>query len=144
MSSQLKIILIEDEPTLVSLYTVGLRSVGEVTAARNKAEALTLLQELIDTKVKPDVVLLDLILPGAKSDALIFTDRVGFEVLHWLREQKWFELVPVIVMTNLDSTEDRIMAEKLGANGYIVKSNVVPKQIVEAIKAVIWCAIFYW
>ena len=138
MSSQLKIILIEDEPTLVSLYSVGLRSVGEVTAARNKAEALTLLQELIDTKtVKPDVILLDLILPGAKSDALIFTDRVGFEVLHWLREQKWFELVPVIVMTNLDSTEDRIMAEKLGANGYIVKSNVVPKQIVEAIKAVI-------
>ncbi|MBI4407680.1 MAG: response regulator [Candidatus Kerfeldbacteria bacterium] len=137
MSSQLKIILIEDEATLVSLYTVGLRSVGEVSAARNKAEALTLLQELIDTKVKPDVILLDLILPGAKSDALIFTDRVGFEVLHWLREQKWLELVPVIVMTNLDSTEDRIMAEKLGANGYIVKSNVVPKQIVEAIKAVI-------
>lgn len=143
MSSQLKIILIEDEPTLVSLYSVGLRSIGDVTAARNKVEALTLLQELIDTKVKPDVVLLDLILPGAKSDGLIFTDRVGFEVLHWLRQQKWFELVPVIVMTNLDNTEDRIMAEQLGANGYIVKSNVVPKQIVEEIKAVIWCVTLY-
>lgn len=137
MSSQLKIVLVEDEPSLVSLYSVGLQSVGQVVSATNKLDALVLLQKLMDEQTKLDVILLDLILPGAKTDALIFSDRVGFEVLHWLRQQKWYELVPVIVMTNLDSTEDRTMAEQLGANGYIVKSNVVPKQIVEAIKAVV-------
>ncbi|EKD78331.1 MAG: hypothetical protein ACD_41C00366G0001 [uncultured bacterium] len=137
MSSQLKIVLVEDEPSLVSLYSVGLQSIGQVMAATNKVDALTLLQKLMDERTKPDVILLDLILPGAKTDALIFSDRVGFEVLHWLRQQKWYELVPVIVMTNLDSTEDRKMAEQLGANGYIVKSNVVPRQIVEEIKAIV-------
>lgn len=137
MSSQLNIVLVEDEPSLVSLYSVGLQSIGQVESATNKLDALVLLQKLMDEQTKPDVILLDLILPGAKSDALIFSDRVGFEVLHWLRQQKWYELVPVIVMTNLDSTEDRTMAERLGANGYIIKSNVVPKQIIEAIKAVV-------
>ena len=137
MSSQLKIVLVEDEPSLVSLYSVGLQSIGQVMAATNKVDALTLLQKLMDERTKPDVILLDLILPGAKTDALIFSDRVGFEVLHWLRQQKWYELVPVIVMTNLDSTEDRKMAEQLWANGYIVKSNVVPRQIVEEIKAIV-------
>src|SRR3990167_5669156 len=137
MSSQLKIVLVEDEPSLVSLYSVGLQSICQVMAATNKVDALTLLQKLMDERTKPDVILLDLILPGAKTEALIFSDRVGFEVLHWLRQQKWYELVPVIVMTNLDSTEDRKMAEQLGANGYIVKSNVVPRQIVEEIKAIV-------
>ncbi len=137
MSSQLKIVLVEDEPSLVSLYSVGLQSIGEVLAATNKADTMVLLQKMIDEHIKPDVVLLDLILPGGKTESLKFNDRVGFEVLQWLRQQKWFELVPVIVMTNLDSAEDRQTAETLGANGYIVKSNVVPRQIVEEIKAIV-------
>lgn len=137
MSSQLKIVLVEDEPSLVSLYSVGLQSIGEVLTATNKVDALVLLQKLMTEQTKPDVVLLDLILPDGKTEALKFNDRVGFEVLQWLRQQKLFELVPVIVMTNLDSAEDRKMSEELGANGYIVKSNVVPKQIIEEIKALV-------
>lgn len=137
MSSRLKIVLIEDEPSLVNLYTVALQSIGEVSVATTKVEALTLFQQWLDSQTKPDVVLLDLILPGAKTDAVVFADRVGFELLHWLRRQKLFELVPVIVMTNLDSAEDRKLSEELGANGYIVKSNVVPKQIIEEIKAIV-------
>lgn len=137
MPTGLRIILIEDEPSLVSLYSFGLKKIGQVQTASTKLDALQVLQQQMDSNTKVDVVLLDLILPGDHTAALQFSDRVGFEVLEWIRKQKWYELVPVIVMTNLDSTEDRRLAEQLGANGYIVKSNVVPKQIIEEIKAVV-------
>ena len=78
MSSQLKIVLVEDEPSLVSLYSVGLQSIGEVLAATNKADTMVLLQKMIDEHIKPDVVLLDLILPGGKTESLKFNDPVCF------------------------------------------------------------------
>lgn len=136
-TSQVEIVLIEDEPTLVALYSFGLKKLGHLSIASTKQEALIVLGKFITASQKPSVVLLDLILPDASTAAVKYSDRVGFEVLEWIRQQKVFELVPVIVMTNLDSTEDRLMAERLGANGYIVKSNVVPKEIVEEIKAVL-------
>ncbi|MFA6474737.1 MAG: response regulator [Patescibacteria group bacterium] len=137
MSSDLRIVLIEDEPSLVSLYSFGLHKIGQVLAASTKQDAFELFERLLAENKKPSVVLLDLILPGARTEAVKFRDRAGFEILQWLRQNKWYELVPVIIMTNLDNNEDRQMAETLGANGYIVKSNVVPKQIVEEINALV-------
>ncbi len=133
----LRIILIEDEPTLLALYSFGLKKLGDVLTASTKLDALQLLQSQADAQSKVSVILLDLILPGDHTAALKFSDRVGFEVLEWIRQQKWYELVPVIIMTNLDSAEDRQLAETLGANGYIVKSNVVPRQIIEEIRSVL-------
>lgn len=135
--TDLRIILIEDEPSLVALYSFGLKKLGEVLTASTKLDALKMLQAQTDNETKVNVILLDLILPGDHTAALKFSDRVGFEVLEWIRQQKWYELVPVIIMTNLDSAEDRRLAEQLGANGYIVKSNVVPRQIIEEIKSVV-------
>jgi CheY-like chemotaxis protein len=136
-AQSLRIILIEDEPSLVSLYSFGLKKLGEVHSASTKLDAIHLLEQAAAEQQKVDVILLDLILPGDHTLAVKYSDRVGFEVLEWIRQQKYYELVPVIVMTNLDSGEDRRLAEQLGANGYIVKSNVVPRQIIEEIKAVL-------
>ncbi len=136
-TQSLRIILIEDEPSLVALYSFGLKKLGEITTASTKLDAIQALEQAMAAQQKVDVVLLDLILPGDHTAAVKYSDRVGFEVLEWIRQQKYYELVPVIVMTNLDSSDDRRLAEQLGANGYIVKSNVVPKQIIEEIKSVL-------
>ncbi|EKD76404.1 MAG: hypothetical protein ACD_43C00124G0001 [uncultured bacterium] len=137
MSSRLRVALIEDEPSLVALYSVGLQTIGEVEAALNKGDAEVLLQRYIDQKIKPDVILLDLIIPASPNTSVNFIDRPGFELLRWIRQNDWLKTVPIIVMTNLDSTDDRLMAEELGANDYLIKSNVVPSEIVRRIRAIL-------
>ena len=132
MSSRRNIVLIEDEPILVTLYSVALQAIGEVASATCQAEA-----EQTLSKVIPDVILLDLILPKTKTAQVNFNERMGFEIFQWIKRQPRLTSVPVIIMTNLDSAEDRKMAEQLGAKGYIVKSNVIPKQIIEAIEQVL-------
>lgn len=137
MSSQLHIVLVEDEPSLVGLYTVALQSLGKVVVASTKTEATALFQTCAAEHHLPDVVLLDLIIPAEPAQAVNFSNRAGFEVLSWLRKQPDFVKTPVIVMTNLDSPEDRADAKRLGATDYIIKSNTIPKEIINHIKAVL-------
>jgi len=137
MSSQIHIVLVEDEPSLAGLYKVGLQSLGEIVVASNKTEATSAFQRCIKERHLPDVVLLDLIIPAEPTRAVDFSSRAGFELLQWLRQKSEFATIPIIVMTNLDSPEDRADAEKLGATDYIVKSNTIPKEIVQRIKAVL-------
>ena len=130
--SKLRILLVEDEPTLIDLYTVALKSLGPVEHRGNGQEAMQYVHDHVEQL--PDVVLLDLIIPEHPAVSLDFNDRWGFHVLEAIRTHKEYDTVPVFVMTNLDSAEDRTMASSLGARAYIVKSNVIPKQIVELIQ----------
>lgn len=136
MSRAVSIWLIEDEPSLVSLYSVALAKVGQVTTATNQTEAEALIQAVTTANgKKPDIILLDLILPEQPNAPLNFGLRVGFRLLEQLKQQASLRAVPVIVMTNLDSAEDRLQAKHLGAKDYIIKSNIEPKAIAEHIHA---------
>lgn len=139
MSSGLKITLIEDEPILVSLYTSALQRLGEVDVATNRAEAELLFQGYIEVRRRPDIILLDLIIPPAPDEGVNYfnNDHVGFQLLNWLREESFFQEVPILVLTNLDSSEDRKQAELLGARNYLIKSNIVPKDIVAQIQSLV-------
>lgn len=137
MSSRLRIALIEDEPSLVALYSVALQTIGDVESATNKSDADVLFQKYIAQQTKPDVILLDLIIPAVPNVSVNFVDRPGFELLGWLRKTEFFKTIPIIVMTNLDSSDDRLQAEELGANDYLIKSNVVPREIIRRIRAIL-------
>lgn len=131
-SAAVKILLVEDEPTLIRLYSVALKSVGTVDAVSNAADAIHYLNDHLSKP--PQVVLLDLIIPEKPGVPLDFSERWGFHVLEALQQHSEYKVVPVLVMTNLDSTEDRKRAAGLGAKAYIVKSNVIPRQIIQLIQ----------
>jgi len=76
---------------------------------------------------KPDLVLLDLILPGID----------GFEVLASIKQNPQTASVPVIILSNLGQTEDVEKGLKLGAIDYMVKAHFTPGEIVEKVKKVL-------
>lgn len=115
-----KILFVEDEPNLQ-------KSVGEVLT-KDGYKLLKALDgekglELIK-KEKPDLVLLDLILP--KKD--------GFAVLEEMKADENTKDIPVIVLTNLEGMGDVEKALRLGANTYLVKANYELEDLVQKVK----------
>ncbi|MCX6759022.1 MAG: response regulator [Candidatus Nealsonbacteria bacterium] len=76
---------------------------------------------------KPDLVLLDLILPGID----------GFEVLSKMKEDPSIIRIPVIILSNLGQREDVERGLKLGAVDYLIKAHFTPGEIIEKIKLVL-------
>jgi DNA-binding response OmpR family regulator len=75
----------------------------------------------------PDLVLLDLILPGID----------GFEVLSKIKEDSSLASIPVIILSNLGQREDVEKGMKLGAVDYLVKAHFTPNEVVEKAREVI-------
>jgi len=113
------ILLVEDNPKDAKLAIIGFQQNNlhnEVIHAKNGAEALdylfgTGMHEGRDTRVQPQIVLLDLKLP--KID--------GLEVLRRIRADARTKLLPVIILTSSKEERDLIEGYSLGANAYVRK-----------------------
>lgn len=106
--SQITVLLVEDDPDQAALADLRISMAGyRVRLARNRSE--TLLD--LETQPAPDVVLLDVMLP----------DGDGFQILAGMRRHAKFALIPVIMLTALDSAEDIRRGLDLGADGYMTK-----------------------
>ena len=115
-----KILFIEDEPTLQKLVGRFLeRKNYQVISALDGEAGLELTK-----KTKPDLILLDLILP--KKD--------GFEVLEELKKDEITKNIPVIILTNLEGSTDVEKALSLGATTYLVKANYELEEVVKKIE----------
>ncbi len=118
-----KILIVEDDKFLRELITRKLTSEKyEVVEAIDGEEGLKKIQE-----EKPDLVLLDLILPGID----------GFEVLSKVKEDPALSSIPVIILSNLGQREEVEKGLKLGAVDYLVKAHFTPNEIVEKMKEVL-------
>jgi two-component system response regulator len=113
------ILLVEDNPDDVQLTIRALKKskiLNEVVVAHDGVEALDYLFGTgtyagRDTKIMPQVVLLDLKMP--RMD--------GLEVLQRIRQDERTKLQPVVVMTTSSEDQDRVESYNLGANSYIRK-----------------------
>ncbi len=115
-----RIVWIEDDNFLGSLISKKLSSEGyEVAYVNTGEDAMAKIKEQ-----KPALVLADIMLPGID----------GFEVLKQIKEDDNLKDVPVILFSNLSQEEDINKGLELGAESFLVKSNVVPDQIVSKIK----------
>jgi len=115
-----KIIFVEDEPTLQkTLCDILLKEGYDVKTAFDGIAGLEMIK-----REKPDLVLLDLILP--KMD--------GFTVLKKMREDAEIKDIPVMVLTNLEGTSDVEKVLELGATTYLVKANYELREVVEKVK----------
>jgi len=115
----MKILVVEDDEFLTKIYSMTLTQEGyEVTITKNGDEGLRALK-----KDKPDIVLLDLLLP--KKD--------GFEFLKEMREDTKFKNIPVLILTNLGQESDIEKAKDLGADDYVIKGNVEVEDVIKKI-----------
>lgn len=117
------VLVVEDEAFLVKIYTVKLKKEGfDVSVATDGELAVKMAAEL-----KPDIILLDLILPKMN----------GFEALEKMRQNPINHATPVIVLSNLGQEEDIKRAKALGADDYLVKANFSIQDVIQKIRAVL-------
>lgn len=121
-----KILLVEDEPSLTAMYQAVFReSPYDLIVTKDAKNGFELSE-----KDKPVLILLDIIIPQEDGRIVEFNKRVGFELLAKLKKNKQTKNIPVIILTNLDSPEDRAKAQRLGAVQYLIKANFLPKEVV--------------
>ncbi|MDO8260634.1 MAG: response regulator [Candidatus Magasanikbacteria bacterium] len=118
MSDTKKVLIIEDDTMISSMYKTKLEQDGyAVVCADNGSEGLE------KAKVEnADIILLDVIMPQLD----------GFTVLEEMRGKMGIK-VPIIMLTNLGTEEDRAKGEKLGATDYLVKASITPSQVSELV-----------
>lgn len=115
-----KIVIVEDEEALARVLKEKFEGEDfEVELAMDGGMALSVIQ-----KMRPDLVLLDLMLPK----------RDGIDILKDIKADRELENLPVIVLSNLDGDEDIKQAIALGAKDYFVKSQHPIKEVVEKVK----------
>lgn len=115
-----KILLVEDDDGLANVYQMRLEAEGfTLKRVPNGEDALAAAVEF-----KPDLILLDVMMPKVS----------GFDVLDILRNTPETANVKVVMLTALSQDTDKQKAEKLGADDYLVKSQVVIADVVDRIK----------
>ena len=115
-----KILLVEDDASLAAVYRARLELEGfDIKEAHNGEDALS-----AAVSYRPDLILLDVMMPKIS----------GFDVLDILRNTPDTTNVRVIMLTALSQPKDKERAEKLGADDYLVKSQVVISDVVERIR----------
>lgn len=118
-----KILFIEDEQAVQKTFGEILSNAGyKVINALNGEIGLSLAK-----KEKPDLVLLDLILP----------QKHGIEVLNELKKDKETKDIPIIVLTNIEEIGDVEKAISLGAAAYLVKTSYKMEEVLEKVRKII-------
>lgn len=115
-----KVLLVEDDNNLREIYEARLQAEGyDIVSARDGEEAL-----VVAKAEQPDLVISDVMMPKIS----------GFEMLDILRNTEGLKDVKVIMLTALGQAEDQTRADSLGADRYLVKSQVTLEDIVNAAK----------
>lgn len=124
-TTNIRVLIVEDDQFLRDLSSRKLKQEGfKVDVALDGNEGF---KKIVETK--PDIVLLDIILPGMD----------GFEILKQVRAHKVEQIrnSAVILLSNLGQESDVAKGERLGADDYLIKSNFTIDEIIEKIRVVI-------
>jgi len=117
-----KILVVEDELDIVRMLEYNLKKEGfRVASCRDGDDALQ-----AATKEQPDLILLDLMLPGID----------GLEVCKALKKESKTSSIPVIMLTAKSQESDKIVGLELGADDYVTKP-FSPRELIARIKAVL-------
>lgn len=118
-----KIMLVEDDNSLREIYSIRLTAEGyAIVSAGDGEEALA-----VAVKERPDLIISDVMMPKIS----------GFDMLDILRSTPETQNIKVIMMTALSSEDQRERGESLGADQYLVKSQVGIEDVVNAVHDVL-------
>jgi len=119
-----KVLLVDDDDFMIDMYCRKFTQSGdEVRSASNVNEGL----ELLRSGFKPDAVVFDLAMPG----------KTGIDFLTAVREEKLAAGTVMVALTNQWEAQHKEKVESLGADGYIIKAEVVPSEIMKKVHELI-------
>jgi DNA-binding response OmpR family regulator len=122
-SSKRKILIVEDEPFLCEMYKTKFEALGyEVLVADNGEQGIAMMREH-----RPDIVLLDIIMPVMD----------GYSVLKVVRADPDLKGQLIVIFSNLGQEEEVAKGLQLGADDYLVKSNLTPSELLKKVEAVL-------
>ena len=115
-----KIAIIEDDQAISQMYRIKFEAEGySVETAENGRLGLELIENM-----KPDIILLDLMMPEMNGD----------EMLEKLRNTPWGKDIKVIILTNMGEQEAPAEIKQLNVRRFIVKAEMTPRQVAEMVK----------
>ncbi len=115
-----KVAIVEDDQAISQMYRFKFEAEGyEVETAENGKIGLALAE-----KMKPDIILLDLMMP----------EMTGDEMLAKLRATAWGKNTKVIILTNKGEQEIPDKVRELGVTAVILKADMTPRQVAEVVK----------
>lgn len=115
-----KIAIIEDDLAIAQMYRLKFEAENfEAEIAENGKLGLILCE-----KMKPDIVLLDLMMPEMNGD----------EMLEKMRSTDWGNKIKVIILTNVGEQEAPESLKKLDVAAYVVKADMTPREVAELVR----------
>jgi len=115
-----KIAIIEDDQAISQMYRFKFEGDGyTVETAENGKLGLELAE-----KMKPDIILLDLMMPEMNGD----------EMLAAMRKSTWGKNIKVIILTNMGEQEIPEEVKNLGVAAVILKADMTPRQVADLVK----------
>lgn len=115
-----KIAIIEDDPAISQMYRFKFEADGyDVETAENGKLGLDLAKNM-----KPDIILLDLMMPEMNGD----------EMLKLMRATPWGKDIKVVILTNKGEQEIPAGVKNLGVSAVILKADMTPRQVAEVVQ----------
>lgn len=119
----IKVFIVDDDKFLLGMYSLKFANNGyEVDTAVGSEVAL----EKLRGEYKPDIILLDIIMPK----------MTGLELLKVMREEKLAPEAVVVMLTNQSQSTDIEEAKKLNVEGYIVKAATIPSEVMREVEKI--------
>jgi DNA-binding response OmpR family regulator len=117
------ILLVEDDPFLVDIYTTKLKENGfSVEVSLDGDDCMRKLQEKL-----PDLMLLDIVLPSVD----------GWEIIRKVKKEDKLKDLKVVILSNLGQKGEVEKGLKLGASKYLIKAHYTPSEVVEEVKKIL-------
>jgi len=117
------ILLVEDDPFLIDIYTTKLKESGfGVEVASDGESALRKVKEK-----EPGLVILDIVLPQLD----------GWEILRQIKSDPKLKNIKIIILSNLGQKEEVERGVELGAVKYLIKAHYTPSEVVEEVKKIL-------
>lgn len=118
-----KILFVDDDKLLLDMYVLKFSKNGyDVKAADNAEMCLKLIKE----GFVPDVLLVDIIMPGMD----------GLELIETIKKEHLAPNTVIIFLTNQSESDDINRARKLAADGFIVKATTIPSEVLSEVEKI--------
>lgn len=120
MDNKKKIFIIDDDKFLLNMYSIKFEKNGfDVKVASNGVDAI----EILKGDYKPDILLMDLIMPVMD----------GFSMYETIKKENLAPNALAVMLTNQGLVSDINRAKELGVHGYIVKATTIPSEVVDEV-----------
>lgn len=120
---KISIMFVDDDKFLLDMYALKFSKNGfDVRVAQGPEEALKILRD----SFTPDVLLLDVVMPGMD----------GIQLLETIRKEELAKTSVIVMLTNQGLAEDIERAKKFKVDGYIIKAMTIPSEVLEEVRKI--------